>query len=78
MKRRLDQNRLSRIQDERFFICVDTENMYQIKDIKIVDSEIWVQSMDGRVYKDSDVMTVSESGEHYRLRKWMKQNLNIE
>ena len=78
MKREVDQNRLTRIQDERFFICIDTGNMYEIKDIKIIESEIWVQSRDGRVYKDIEIMTVSESGDHYRLRSWMKQNLNIE
>ena len=52
--------------------------MYEIKDIKIIESEVWVQSMNDKVYRDSDVMTVSESGDHYRLRSWMKQKLNIQ
>ena len=75
---KINQNRLSRVQDERFFVCLETGNLYQIKDIKIIDEEIWIKATDGRVYKDTDVLTVKESGEHYRLRKWMKQNLNIE
>ena len=75
---RVDQNRLSRIQDERMFICIDTGNMYEIRDIKLIDGEIWIQAQDGRVFKDTDILTVKESGDHYRLRKWMKQNLNIE
>ena len=78
MKREVDQNRLARIQDERFFICIETDHMYEIKDIKIIESEVWVQSMNDKVYRDSDVMTVSESGDHYRLRSWMKQKLNIQ
>ena len=75
---RVDQNRLARIQDERMFICIDTGDLYEIKDIKILDNEIWVQAQDGRVFKDTEILTVKESGDHYRLRKWMKQNLNIE
>ena len=75
---RIDQNRLARIQDERMFICIDTGDLYEIKDIKILDNEIWVQAQDGRVFKDTEILTVKESGDHYRLRKWMKQNLNIE
>jgi hypothetical protein len=74
----VDQNRLSRIQDERMFICIDTGDLYAIADIKIIEGEIWIKSQDGRIYKDLDVLTVTESGDHYRLRTWMKQNLNIE
>jgi len=74
----VDQARLSRIQDERMFICIDTGDLYAISDIKIIEGEIWIKSQDGRIYKDIDVLTVSESGDHYRLRQWMKQNLNIE
>ena len=75
---KIDQNRLARIQDEKFFICLEQGNMYQIKDIKIIDNEIWIQAVDDRVYKDTEVLTVTESADHYRLRTWMKQNLNIE
>ena len=75
---RVDQNRLARIQDERMFICIDTGDLYEVRDIKILDNEIWVQAQDGRVFKDTEILTVKESGDHYRLRKWMKQNLNIE
>jgi len=75
---KIDQVRLRRIQDERMFICIDTGDLYAIEDIKIIENEIWIKAQDGRVYKDTDVLTVSESGEHYRLKKWMKQNLNIE
>lgn len=75
---KIDQVRLSRIQDERMFICIETGDLYAIEDIKIIECEIWIKSQDGRVYKDTDVLTVSESGDHYRLRTWMKQNLNIE
>lgn len=75
---KIDQVRLRRIQDERMFICIDTGDLYAISDIKIIEEEIWIKSQDGRVYKDTDVLTVSESGDHYRLKKWMKQNLNIE
>ena len=74
----VDQARLSRIQDERMFICIETGDLYAIEDIKIIEGEIWIKAQDGRVYKDTDILTVSESGEHYRLKKWMKQNLNIE
>lgn len=75
---KIDQARLSRIQDERMFVCLDTGDLYAISDIKIIEGEIWIKSQDGRVYKDTDVLTISESGDHYRLRKWMKQNLNID
>ena len=75
---KIDQVRLNRIQDERMFICIDTGDLYAIEDIKIIKNEIWIKAQDGRVYKDTDVLTVSESGEHYRFKKWMKQNLNIE
>ena len=75
---KIDQNRLNRIQDERMFVCLETGNLYEIKDIKLIESEIWIQTNDGRVFKDTDVLTVKESGDHYRLRKWMKANLNID
>jgi len=75
---KIERQRLERIQDERMFICIDTGNMYQIDDIKIIDNEIWVKAVDGRVFKDTEVLTIKESGDHYRLRKWMKQNLNID
>ncbi len=75
---KVDQVRLSRIQDERMFICIETGDLYAIEDIKIIEGEIWIKSQDGRVYKDTEVLTVSESGDHYRLITWMKQNLNIE
>ena len=75
---KIERQRLERIQDERMFICIDTGNMYQIDDIKIIDNEIWVKAVDGRVFKDTEVLTIRESGDHYRLRKWMKQNLNID
>jgi len=75
---RIDQVRLNRIQDERMFICIDTGDLYAISDISIIENEIWIKSQDGRVYKDTDVLTVTESGDHYRLRTWMKQNLNID
>ena len=75
---KIDQIRLNRIQDERMFICIDTGNLHAIEDIKIIENEIWIKAQDGRVYRDTDVLTVSESGEHYRFKKWMKQNLNIE
>ena len=74
----IDQARLERIQDQRMFICIETGDLYAIEDIKIIEGEIWIKSQDGRVYKDTDVLTVSESGDHYRLRMWMKQNLNID
>ena len=75
---KIDQARLSRIQDERMFVCLDTGDLYAISDIKIIEGEIWIKSQDGRVYKDTEVLTISESGDHYRLRTWMKQNLNID
>ena len=75
---KIDQNRLARVQDERTFVCINTGNLYEIKDIKLIESEIWVQAKDGKVFKDTDILTVKESGDHYRLRKWMKQNLNID
>ena len=75
---KIDQVRLSRIQDERMFVCLDTGDLYAISDIKIIEGEIWIKSQDGRVYKDTEVLTISESGDHYRLRTWMKQNLNID
>ena len=75
---KVDQVRLSRIQDERMFICIDTGDLYAISDIKIIEGEIWIKSQDGKVYKDTDILTVTESGDHYRLRMWMKQNLNID
>lgn len=75
---KIERQRLERIQDERMFICIDTGNMYQIDNIKIIDNEIWVKAVDGRVFKDTEVLTIKESGDHYRLRKWMKQNLNID
>lgn len=75
---KIDQNRLARVQDERFFFCIQEGNLYEIRDIKIIDSEIWIQATDSRVYKDSDVLTVSESGDYYALRSWMKQKLNID
>ena len=74
----IDQARLSRIQDERMFICIETGDLYAISDIKIIEGEIWIKSQDGKVYKDTDILTVTESGDHYRLRMWMKQNLNID
>lgn len=74
----IDQTRLSRIQDERMFICIETGDLYAISDIKIIEGEIWIKSQDGKVYKDTDILTVTESGDHYRLRTWMKQNLNID
>jgi len=74
----IDQVRLSRIQDERMFICIETGDLYAISDIKIIEGEIWIKSQDGKVYKDTDILTVTESGDHYRLRTWMKQNLNID
>lgn len=74
----IDQVRLSRIQDERMFICIETGDLYAISDIKIIEGEIWIKSQDGRVYKDTEILTVTESGDHYRLRTWMKQNLNID
>ena len=74
----IDQVRLSRIQDERMFICIETGDLYAISDIKIIEGEIWIKSQDGKVYKDTDILTVTESGDHYRLRMWMKQNLNID
>ena len=78
MSRKVDQIRLERVQDEKFFVCMENGSLYQIKDIKIIEGEIWIQAMDGRVYKDTDIMTISESGDHYNLRSWMKHNLNIE
>ena len=75
---KIDRVRLERIQDERMFVCINTGDLYAISDIKIVDGEIWVQSQDRRVFKDTDILTVTESGDHYRLRQWMKQNLNID
>ena len=74
----IDSVRLERIQDERVFICINTGGLYDISDIKIIEGEIWVQAKDGRVFKDTDILTVTESGDHYRLRQWMKQNLNID
>ena len=74
----IDSVRLERIQDERVFICINTGDLYAISDIKIIEGEIWVQAQDGRVFKDTDILTVTESGDHYRLRQWMKQNLNID
>ena len=74
----IDSVRLERIQDERVFICINTGGLYAISDIKIIEGEIWVQAQDGRVFKDTDILTVTESGDHYRLRQWMKQNLNID
>jgi len=75
---RIDQNRLARIQDERMFICLESGDLYAIQDIKLIDNEIWIQVPDGRVFKDTEILTVDESAHHYRLRKWMKQKLNIE
>ena len=75
---KIERHRLERIQDERMFVCINTGDMYQISDIKIIEDEIWVKAVDGRVFKDTDILTVKESGDHYRLRKWMKQNLNID
>jgi len=75
---KIDQNRLARVQDERMFICLESGDLYAIQDIKLIDSEIWIQAQDGRVFKDSEILTVKESGDHYRLRTWMKQNLNID
>lgn len=75
---KIDRVRLERIQDERMFICINTGDLYAISDIKIVDGEIWVQAKDQRVFKDTEILTVTESGDHYRLRQWMKQNLNID
>jgi len=74
----IDQARLERIQDQRMFICIETGDLYAIEDIKIIEGEIWIKSQDGKVYKDTDILTVTESGDHYRLRMWMKQNLNID
>ena len=74
----IDQARLERIQDQRMFICIETGDLYAIEDIKIIEGEIWIKSQDGKVYKDTDILTVTESGDHYRLRTWMKQNLNID
>ena len=74
----IDQNRLARIQDERFFVCMEEGHMYEIKDLTILGNEIWIQSRDGKLYKDYEVMTVSESGDYYRLSSWMKQKLNIQ
>lgn len=74
----IDQARLERIQDQRMFICIETGDLYAIEDIQILNDEIWIKSQDGRVYKDTDILTVTESGDHYRLRTWMKQNLNID
>jgi hypothetical protein len=78
MSRKIDLIRLDRIQDERMFICIETNNLYEINDIKIIDSEIWIQVPDGRVFKDDEILTVNESAEYYRFYKWMKHNLNIE
>ena len=75
---KIDRVRLERIQDERMFVCINTGDLYDISDIKIVDGEIWVQAQDRRVFKDTEILTVTESGDHYRLRQWMKQNLNID
>lgn len=74
----IEQHRLARIQDERFFICIEDGHMYQIKDIQIINNEIWIQATDGRTWKDTDVLTIHESADHYRLRSWMKQKLNIQ
>lgn len=78
MSHKIDLNRLNRVQDERMFICIETGDLYAIQDIKIIENEIWIQAQDGRVFKDTDILTVKESGDHYRLRKWMKANLNID
>jgi len=75
---KIDQNRLSRVQDERMFICIESGDLYAIQDIKLIESEIWIQAQDGRVFKDTEILTIKESGDHYNLRKWMKQTLNID
>lgn len=75
---KIERHRLERIQDEQMFVCINTGDLYQISDIKIIDQEIWVKAVDGRVFKDTEILTIKESGDHYRLRKWMKQNLNID
>lgn len=73
----IDLVRLERIQDERMFVCIETNDLYAIKDIKVISGEIWIQATDDRVFKDTEVLTVDESADHYKLRTWMKQYLNI-
>ena len=75
---RIDLARLDRIQDERMFVCIETNDLYAIQEINVIGEEIWITAQDGRVFKDTEVLTVKESGDHYRLRTWMNKTLKID
>tara|TARA_R110000772_G_scaffold55472_17_gene126613 strand:+ start:1388 stop:1612 length:225 start_codon:yes stop_codon:yes gene_type:complete len=56
---KVDRIRLERFQDERHCVEISTSEIYFIKDLQIVNEEVWIVS-NTKVFKDTDVLTLEE------------------
>jgi hypothetical protein len=67
--------RFNRIQDNRFVILVESNEVYEVKDIIRIGQYILVDIGSNELVQDADVMTINEAGETYRLINYIKTKL---
>jgi hypothetical protein len=67
--------RFNRIQDNRFVILVESNEVYEVKDIIRIGQYILVDIGSNELVQDVDVMTINEAGETYRLINYIKTKL---
>ena len=70
----LDQ-RFNRIQDNRYVILIESNEVYKVEDIIRMGQYILVDIGLDDLVQDTDLMTINEAGETYRLMNYIKTKL---
>lgn len=69
------QRRINRLADERHAVHIETSEVYFIKDLQIINDEVWVVTPT-RVFKDTDILTLQEYASAQRgLRELIKYGI---
>lgn len=70
----LDQ-RFNRIQDSKYMILIETNEVHEVRDIVRIGQYILVDIGLKELVQDCDLMTSNEAGETYKLINYIKTKL---